>query len=404
MDPRTATSGHKPLVALDALRGVAAFAVVMGHVRAQTLLGQGHNEQGDGWQTWALVPTGFAAEAVAVFFVLSGFLVGGQVVKNVRAGTFTWGEYVARRVSRLYVVLLPALVFTMVLDSVTASLFAGNVAAQRARAVPSLADLACNVAFLQDSRCKSFGTNGSLWSLSYEFWFYVLFAAACAAYALAARRRAVAATLNACLCIAVVALFGVHLLELIPAWLIGVGLALWQEWRSNKKTTKPVRVTSILAAVLVLIVTSGITTLTGVAEPVEFAVVGLAATPLANLTTRPSRVWSSWIVRRLGWLGGWSYTLYAFHRPIVAFVAAGLGTSVELSRVEECFIIYFASVAIAGICFPAFFLGEAHTARVRSWLQRRIGQSAPTRIVRAVEVRDSAESGLKPTTPEASPL
>lgn len=377
--------GPEPLVALDALRGVAAFAVVMGHLRAQTLLAQGHPEQGDGWQLWALVPTGFAAEAVAIFFVISGYLVGGQVVRNVKAGTFKWSEYVVRRMSRLYAVLIPALVFTMLLDSLTAALFSENIAAERAHVVPSLSDLACNLAYLQDSRCKSFGTNGSLWSLSYEFWFYVVFAAVCAAIACARKGRAVAAILNGSACVAVILIFGVHLLILIPAWIIGVALAMWQARRPEVANARSVRAPAILAATLLLVATSALSTIIEATEPIGFIVVGAAAVPLVDLATRPSPVWTTWIIRRLAWFGGWSYTLYAFHRPIVAFVAAGLGTTLTLSPSSELVVIYLGSAAIAAICFPAFFVGEVHTERIRAWLSALLHRERVASGVCAVE-------------------
>ena len=52
----------------------------------------------------------FAEQAVVVFFVLSGLLVGGVIVRGAREGRFAPGKYAVDRVSRLYVALVPALV------------------------------------------------------------------------------------------------------------------------------------------------------------------------------------------------------------------------------------------------------------------------------------------------------
>ena len=59
--------------------------------------------------------TGFGHQAVMVFFVLSGFLVGGTVVSRVDAGQWSWIDYAITRMTRLWIVLLPALLFDGVL-------------------------------------------------------------------------------------------------------------------------------------------------------------------------------------------------------------------------------------------------------------------------------------------------
>src|ERR1039458_8382680 len=50
------------------------------------------------------------------FFVLSGYLVGGSVLRSVRTGSWSWRAYLLGRLSRLYVVLLPALLLGGALD------------------------------------------------------------------------------------------------------------------------------------------------------------------------------------------------------------------------------------------------------------------------------------------------
>lgn len=43
-----------------------------------------------------------------MFFVLSGYLVGGQVLQYVRQGRFTWRVYMVKRFTRLWDVPIPA--------------------------------------------------------------------------------------------------------------------------------------------------------------------------------------------------------------------------------------------------------------------------------------------------------
>nr|WP_281374653.1 acyltransferase [Nocardioides soli] len=351
---------------MDALRGLAAFAVVMGHTRAQILVAQGHPKQGEGWQKLALAPTGFAAEAVALFFVVSGFLVGGQVVRNVRANRFTWRTYAIRRLSRLYVVLVPTILFTLVVDWWTRGLFEPNAASAEADETPTAREVVCNLAFLQDARCDPIGSNGSLWSLSYEFWFYVVFAAGVLALAQARSRSVIRVGINVVIVFGVIALFGWHLLWLIPAWLLGVALAMWHDVR--RVTQDPVAPRSVGVAALGLAIVCAATSVSSISDEIRFLVVGVASLPLVSYATRPSAAWQRRWVSRWAWVGAWSYTLYAFHRPIVAFVATAIGAKTEFSASVEVVVVYVASGLIAAACYPAFFLGEAHTGRIRNWL------------------------------------
>ena len=62
--------------------------------------------------------TGLGHQAVMVFFVLSGFLVGGHVYTAVAEGRWSWPDYLIKRLTRLWIVLLPALVLTAIWDRI----------------------------------------------------------------------------------------------------------------------------------------------------------------------------------------------------------------------------------------------------------------------------------------------
>lgn len=361
-DVMTATRREYP--ALDALRGLAAFLVVLGHTRSLVLGSQGLPPAGEGWQTIALLPTGFAQEAVAIFFVLSGYLVGGQVLRKVRLSRFTWRDYIARRVSRLYVVLVPGVVFTLVLDTVLRQFPARLHPSFGVEATEPLGRIVCNLVFLQESRCRPIGSNDSLWSLSYEFWFYILFAGVVTAAGAALAGRPWRALLALALAVGSLLAFGPGLLWLIPAWLFGVALAEWQRSRAVESFASR---RQIVLAVLLAVSASAATTVVGGRDEVRFVLVGAAVLPLIHLMTCESPWWHSQPVRQAGRMGSWSYTLYVFHRPMVALAAAAL-MSVDLSSATAVAAVYLVSVGVTAMCYPAYFLGEHHTARVRAFL------------------------------------
>src|SRR5580692_6870518 len=100
------------------VRGLAAIAVLVSHWRNFFLL----DWQGLPHHTPLLAVlyfvTGFGHEAVIIFFVLSGYLIGGHVVQACRRNRWSWKRYALDRLTRLGIVLVPALLLCLVLDSI----------------------------------------------------------------------------------------------------------------------------------------------------------------------------------------------------------------------------------------------------------------------------------------------
>lgn len=120
--------------------------------------------------------------SVLVFFVLSGFFVGGSVLS--KGKDFSLSNYANARIIRLWVVLIPALILTAFVDlwlgSIEPEMLSGAYANQfgsgpDANYDASWFSLAGNIFFLQNTIVPVFGSNGPLWSLANEFWYYVLF-------------------------------------------------------------------------------------------------------------------------------------------------------------------------------------------------------------------------------------
>lgn len=140
----------------------------------------------DGATRLLYLVTGLGHEAVMVFFVLSGFLISLSVFRSLQAGRWNWLAYTLSRLTRLYVVLVPALILCTLWDMCGTRLFsnAGVYMGALAYSHMALGVIAHqdtirvwlgNLVFLQGIRVPSFGSDGPLWSLSYEFWYYALF-------------------------------------------------------------------------------------------------------------------------------------------------------------------------------------------------------------------------------------
>ena len=183
---------------LDLIRGLAAIAVLFGHVRSLFFVDY---QSGAGLAGILYFGSGFGHQAVMVFFVLSGFFIGRTIHSRWRAGRWDWQDYLACRLSRLWVVLLPALALTCLWDSLGSrfgfdrTIYEGTGAAQlalgRVADRTSLPVFLGNALFLQTIRVPVFGSNGPLWSLANEFWYYMLYP--CLVCAWKQRRSATAA-------------------------------------------------------------------------------------------------------------------------------------------------------------------------------------------------------------------
>lgn len=187
---------------LDAARWIAASLVVASHVRLLFLAYKGSVQHLTAPIKALYAVANVGHEAVVVFFVISGFLVGGLSIKKIRQGRFSLGDYTAARFSRIYVVLVPALLVGGCLDFI--GLHWANASGLYTVISPlgdgslnfkhSIADnlnfptFVGNLLMLETIVTERFGSNGPLWSLVYEWWYYVLFAAA--AVAVTAQRPA----------------------------------------------------------------------------------------------------------------------------------------------------------------------------------------------------------------------
>jgi peptidoglycan/LPS O-acetylase OafA/YrhL len=181
VDLTPAASGY-----LDIIRFLAAIAVMFGHWRGFYFVD--YEGVAPPMKT-ALVKTlyfltGFGHQAVMVFFVLSGLFISSSVLRHLERGTWHWRDYVLDRGVRLYLVLVPGLLLGALLDLVGIRFFNDS----RIYSVPlepfgngipanqlNMSSFFGNLFFLQTRFTTVFGSNGPLWSLFNEFWYYVLF-------------------------------------------------------------------------------------------------------------------------------------------------------------------------------------------------------------------------------------
>jgi len=191
---------------LDLVRFLAALAVLLAHVSSGVLSGA---------VLWRLSYWG--TTAVTIFFVLSGYVIAYVLEKRERS----FLDYSASRFARLYSVVLPALLLTAICD------YFGSLKDPQLYQGWSLphwlgylatAVFANGIWLLNDSQGFGPGTNGPVWSLSFEAVYY---AAIAVMVFLQGWTRMGAAILLA-------AFGGPTILLLAPLWFAGYALFHWQ--------------------------------------------------------------------------------------------------------------------------------------------------------------------------------
>ncbi|MDQ0734056.1 acyltransferase family protein [Arthrobacter agilis] len=376
---------------LNVVRAVSALLVVLGHVRLLFFEDYATAEQGPITAVlYAL--TSLGSQAVIVFFVLSGYWVGLSAMSRMKTGTFSWSSYASSRLTRLWLVLLPALVLTAVVDQIGRRLFPdSDVYIQGAKYVGIPADASYstltfigNLAFVQSIHVPYFGTNGPLWSLAFEFWYYLLFPALLIAFRRSATWKARVAAVT--ILIAGAAISGTEVLLLFPAWLLGALVAanrnrisaMLEAMRPSQllgarssavfltvgtmifshETTLPLRLgawlTAIAAALLVLVFV----------RDVEFR--GAAGRALSTVS----------------YTAKFSYSFYAIHMPLVVFLAALIVPLHEGRWPMDLPHMAMAAAVILAIGFASYLFGELteqKTEATRSLIARARRAATPDR-------------------------
>lgn len=162
---------HSILISL--LRGLAAIAVAAAHLRADMYPGLRAITDPPLWFKGLAFFTGFAHHAVLVFFVISGWLVGGSLLDKYGQRDAIAG-YAIDRLTRLWTVLIPTFILTLLFG-----LGSGVVSTQGIDFSPandySVLAFGANLVGLQTVIAPAFGGNFPLWSLANETWYYMLF-------------------------------------------------------------------------------------------------------------------------------------------------------------------------------------------------------------------------------------
>lgn len=303
-------------VYLDTLRWLAAVGVFLFH-------------SGSFVAPWLLgVLRDQGSECVAVFFVLSGFVIRFVSLEKERS----WPEYLRARAARLYSVTIIALVLTLGTDAIGTRInpeFYNQ--SDWFNPDTSIGDIISYLTFTNEIwfRHSVVGSAQPYWSLGFEAAYYLFFATA--VYVGGWRRVA--------LVILWAAIAGPKIISALPLWLIGV--ATYEITRSESFNPRYPRLMGgalMIGSVVIyllnkyelwsygagalfkpdslqaLLHSAGYMTIVGAA--VACNLVGF------DMIARTGFRWSPIFSGTIRWLAGGSFTLYLVHEPLFALARA----------------------------------------------------------------------------------
>ncbi|WP_408590146.1 acyltransferase family protein [Novosphingobium sp.] len=304
-------------VYLDLLRLIAAVGVFLGHGRRLLM------------PTLPVVIGGNASQCVAIFFVLSGFVIAFVTDQKER----DWQSYARARVLRMYSVTIVAFAVTLIADRIGFSAHP-EVYAQLDgfQLHPDAAALISYFGFVNQIWWNNswIGSNQAYWSLGYEVPYYAIFGVFLFS---PARWRWLATTL---VCLAI----GPRVIAYLPLWLFGVWTFKYvQQLQQRSGSQRDQRLgLMLLAGSLFAYLLFRFVPRIPINNIYQFDSLGSFAISMVHfhvvgvfvviniigfvLFSNGRELWGRSIEQRIRWLAGGSFTLYLVHEPLmIAFSA-----------------------------------------------------------------------------------
>lgn len=362
-------------VLLDLLRALAAFLVLLSHWKIMFFVDY-PQIPAHKWLFAVPYVLGSAGhQSVLIFFVLSGYLISGSVFRSIDGGFWRWRTYLTHRFVRLYVVLIPGLLFCAACDWIglhfahTPDLYNGVSAKTHLIDVGQTLTLPAflgNLAFVQTIFVPTFGSDGALWSLANEFWYYILFPLGWFAI-----RRGTGIPQR----VAFAALFcGIawmtrsSILLLFPVWLAGTLLALLPPPRVGRAF----RASASVVYVLAIFLFSKGQFLPGVAHDYLFGAITFFY--IWVLLSAREAAGNSRYVHWTRQGARFSFSLYVVHMPLLllltAFVAGDRLWVPTRPGTDAVSLLILGLLMLAAYGFG--WLTEFRTDKVRRWVEAQL--------------------------------
>jgi peptidoglycan/LPS O-acetylase OafA/YrhL len=333
--------------ALDGLRGLAAIAVLLGHVVVATSVVQASQYLGDPQPLTAgawlfaetpLVGVWAGQEWVVVFFVLSGFVLSLAAAGGAR---FDAARYYPARLVRLYVPVWAALIFAAVVhEAIAHDRIAGASAWLNLHATDwSATTTAHEIVLLAQAGDPYYTT--VLWSLRWEVAFSLLLPV----FLLCASRFPLRLLAALALAAIIAGGPGSGVLRYMPVFMLGTALAFGREQVAAALVKRRVYAPALVASPILLTATHWMPG--GLWQHAAYGLGAVGASGLVATAMVPGP-FAAWLqTRPMQFVGRRSFSLYLVHEPIVVAAAFALGGMPSAPVLLACAALPVAAATIA---------------------------------------------------------
>lgn len=346
------------------VRGLAALQVAAAHLRGAFFPDPSSIDNPTFWHHALTFSTGFTHLAVVMFFLISGWLVGGGLLNKLDAPD-ALKLYAIDRLTRLWTVLLPTLLLIVAFGILSGTLEPRSADFSQARPY-SVTSFAGNLLGLQTVIVPPFGDNVALWSLANGTWYYVMFPLMVMTMTPKYRWPATGALALCC------ALLPLELVLYFCIWLLGAAFSRVRVHCGVLMRALLLGVT--LALCLHLRMTTQDNDLTIASFPQDVLISIIFLLFLSSTAFKPARP-LGWLASLRRWatlLSNFSFTLYVVHVPAIG-MAAWLGTrllgtdKIAADRLAGLGAYLLLLAALVLFSYGFYLLFEARTFALRRW-------------------------------------
>ncbi len=356
-------------VFLDMARAIAALLIVVSHIRLMFFMHYDiKGTAGFFYNFFTLL----GDKAIMVFFVLSGYLIARSAHISVSQGNLT--EYAVKRITRLWIVLIPALIMTFFWDKLTIKIFS-DIGSFFFESRLTWEVFFGNVFFLQDIIVPRFGSNGPLWSLANEFWYYVLFPVMLLIYI--RYKRGTNIFIPVVLLIAIVLFLPFSIIKYYIIWLIGA--VVWQIKRPIFKSGF-IALSLFIAFLIIAGFEFAQARLFGFV--MEFSIAMSFALLINFFFFNEKVTFPKAVERTSAFFANFSFSLYLLHFPFLSMLNYYINNSsiIDMEHLSHYEIILFYIVVLLMVymyAYGIYLLTERHTQAFQRWVLAQIRYKTP---------------------------
>ena len=371
---------------LDLFRALAALEVVISHLRT-LFFNDFPSLHNPGIITKVFYYlSNFGHESVIVFFVLSGYFVGGSVL--VAKQEDFWARYLSQRLARLWIVLIPSLLLTLLWNKF--GLVSGGDAYLHGRLNPpiSVAPRGAaiglgfnvfigNVFFLQDIVVPVYGDNGPLWSLANEFWYYLAFPLLYKGFQKVRLKRFLGGSVSLAAGLSILYLVPRDIFLLFGVWVLGVVVFGVTKSRLSNCASNYLLMLGGSASLLASLHLSRIGAGSDLSGFISRRVmldffVGISFASILPFFINRVNV-NTMIGKVFGWISDFSYTLYLVHFSFISFVWYTFFHSKRIDpSVRSVLVVTLVLIFTMSFAWVVARVFERNTSRLRDLMLRRL--------------------------------